>query len=353
MAEDSKTEKATPKKRRDERKEGNIFQSKDIVTVSSVVVAFLALEALFPYMHERLTDFATRYIGLVASKEAPPNDMMGEIGMDFVITAAAIILPFAFLCMLAGIVSAGVQTRFLFVSKSFYPKFSRLSPLQGIKKLFSLKNLVELLKSILKISILLYVVYGLLAQYLIDISRTMNMDISRSVAFTFEMCMTIIFRVSLVFIAVAFFDYLFQRWEYERSIRMSKQEIKEEYKQTEGNPEIKSKIREMQRQRARMRMMQAVPMADVIIRNPTHFAIALSYNTEKDNAPKVVAKGQDELALRIISVAEEHGVTVVENRPLARALYAQSELNREIPGEHYAAVAEILVYVYRLNNKLR
>ena len=157
--------------------------------------------------------------------------------------------------------------------------------------------------------------------------------------------------VIIAFVAVAAADFLYQWWEYERSLRMSKQEIKEEYKQTEGDPQIKGKIKEMQRRRAMSRMMQQVPQADVVIRNPTHFAVALRYKPDSDSAPVVMAKGQDEVALRIVKVAEEHGVAVIENVPLARSLFAEAELNQEIPPQLYGAVAEVLVYVFHLNEK--
>lgn len=158
--------------------------------------------------------------------------------------------------------------------------------------------------------------------------------------------------MSIIFLAIAGFDYFYQWWDFERQIKMSKQELKEEYKQTEGNPEIKGRIRNIQRERARSRMMQAVPTADVIVRNPTHYAVALRYDIEKDSAPVLVAKGQDELALRIVAVGEENGVYVLENKPLARGIYAGTQVGAEIPPEYYGMVAEILVYVYRMNNKI-
>ena len=161
--------------------------------------------------------------------------------------------------------------------------------------------------------------------------------------------MTMIFQIIITFAALAAADYLYPWWEYERQLRMSKQEIKDEYKQLEGDPQITGKMKERQRQMAQSRMMQQVPQADVVIRNPTHYAVALRYRPEIDNAPIVLALGMDELALRIVRVAEEHKVAVIENVPLARALYAGAELNREIPPEFYGAVAEVLVYIFRLN----
>lgn len=177
------------------------------------------------------------------------------------------------------------------------------------------------------------------------------MDLVPATVFILNDCMKLVLRIGIAFIAISVLDYFYQWWEYERQLKMSKQEVKEEYKQMEGDPQIKGKIKENQRRMAMSRMMQAVPSADVIIKNPTHFAVALRYDTEKDAAPVVVAKGQDELALRIIKTAEDNHVHVIENKPLARALYATTELNREIPAEFYGTIAEILVYVYKLNNK--
>ena len=168
---------------------------------------------------------------------------------------------------------------------------------------------------------------------------------------TLALAFVMAIRIAVAYAVLASADFLYQWWDYERQLRMSKQEIKEEFKQTEGDPQVKGKIKELQRKMAQSRMMQNVPQADVVIRNPTHFAVALRYKPEKDSAPVVVAKGQDSLALRIVKAAEEAKVAVVENVPLARALYASSEVGREIPPELYNAVAEVLVYLYRLNDK--
>ncbi len=353
MAADSKTEKATPKKRRDERKEGNIFKSTDVSNIVFVFISFYALKKIFPYLYDTVVQFMKHFIDLAGSVNELNQNNVGEYGREFMIAAAKTVLPFAFICMVLGVITHGIQTRFIFTAKNFYPKFNRISPLQGIKKLFSLKNVIELVKNILKVIVLIAILYNLLKADAETIMRTMDMSIAGSAIYMFDMLMTMITRVSMVFALIALFDYMFQRWDYERKIKMSKQEVKEEFKQTEGNPEIKGRIRDLQKQRARMRMMQAVPTADVIIRNPTHFAVALSYDIDKHSAPIVVAKGQDELALRIVRTGEEHNVAVIENVPLARGLYGQTELNHEIPMEYYGAVAEILVFVYKMNKKMR
>lgn len=324
-----------------------------MVNVVFVFVSFYILKFIFPEIYDTAGNFMKRFIGLAGDVTDLTGQSAGKYGMEFLAAAAKTVLPFALICMVVGVIMHGIQTRFLFTAKNFYPKLNRISPLQGIKKIFALKNVIELVKNLLKVIVLIVIIYSLLKQDAVNVIRTMDMSISASAAYTFDMIISMILRVSMVFAVIAFLDYLFQRWDYERKIKMSKQEVKEEFKQTEGNPEIKGRIRDIQKQRARSRMMQAVPAADVIIRNPTHFAVALSYDTDKNSAPVVVAKGMDELALRIVKVGEENDVAVIEDRPLARSLYAETELNREIPSEYYGAVAEILVYVYKLNKKMR
>ena len=201
----------------------------------------------------------------------------------------------------------------------------------------------------LKITILLALIYNYFQSVALSFSRFLDMDLWKSCGILFRDIVTLVMQIVVAFVVLAFFDYLYQWWDYERQMRMSKQEIKEEYKQTEGDPQVKGKIKEIQRKRAQQRMMQQVPGADVVIRNPTHFAVALRYKPERDDAPVVVAKGVDELALRIVKVAEENRVAVVENVPLARALYAGTDLDRQIPQEFYGPVAEVLVYVLKLD----
>lgn len=351
MPGDSKTEKATPKKRTDERKKGNVFFSKDILTITSLLGVFYSLKILFPFMHETLREYLLKCIEYAGSITSLTEGTIQEIVNESVLVAAKLIAPILLITVVIAIIVTGVQTKFVFTGKNMAPQFGRLSPLKGIKNLFSLKNTMELIKNLIKITILFYILYSLVKGELVNIARTMDMDVTASTTYVLNTVMRMIFKIGLVFIAVSAFDYLYQWWDYERKIKMSKQETKEEYKQMEGSPEIKGKIREIQRQRARSRMMQDVPKADVIIRNPTHFAVALKYDINNDNAPVLLAKGQDELALRIVKTAKESGIYILENKPLARAIYATTQIGSEIPEEYYSTVAEILVYVYRLNNK--
>ena len=270
----------------------------------------------------------------------------------YLIAFVVVALPFLLVTALMAIAATFAQTRMLVTGEALRPKFSRINPLQGFKRLFSLRSIVEALKGILKISILLYLIFSYFVKVAAGFARFLDMDLSQTCSILFQDAFTLVLQISVAFVVLAFFDYLYQWWDYERQLRMSKQEIKEEYKQTEGDPQVKGKIKEIQRRRAQQRMMQQVPQADVIIRNPTHVAVALRYDPDRDNAPVVLAKGLDELALRIVKVGEEHQVAVVENVPLARALYAGVELNLEIPPEFYGAVAEVLVYVMQMEKRL-
>lgn len=351
MAEGSKTEKATPKKRRDERKKGNIAISKDVVMIGSLLGTFVLLKMLFPLIYRTMRDYMIKYLSLAPTVETL-SDYTTSVYRDSGLAVLKGAVPILVVSMLLAIIGTGLQTKFIFTKKNLMPQFNRLNPISGIKKIFSLKSLVELLKNIIKIIILSTILYQIIMGDLRGVARTIDMDFKDSAVYILNAVMSMIFKVSIIFLGVAAFDYLYQWWDYERQIKMSKQELKEEFKQTEGNPEIKGRIRNLQRERAKSRMMQAVPTADVIVRNPTHYAVALRYNLEKDNAPMLVAKGQDELALRIVAVGEEHGVYVLENKPLARGIYASTQVGGEIPPEYYGMVAEILVYVYRMNNKI-
>ena len=238
----------------------------------------------------------------------------------------------------------------LVAGEALRPKFSRIDPIRGFQRLFSLRSLVEAGKGLLKILVLLYLIYSFLRDVVDAFPKLMFTDLSAGGAYLLDLAVQMAIRIAVAYAVLAAVDFLYQWWDYERQLRMSKQEIKEEYKQTEGDPQVKGRIKELQRRMAQSRMMQNVPQADVVIRNPTHFAVALRYQADRDAAPVVLAKGHDSLALRIVKVAEESKVAVVENVPLARALYASTEVGGQIPPELYNAVAEVLVYLYRLHN---
>lgn len=352
MAEGNKTEKATPKKRRDQRKKGNVFLSNDAVTVVTLLAGYAALRFTMGGAIRQLDSFFT--LCMQQAGRLPVGGLAGALpdllreGLYALVMAAG---PPMLAIVAAAVASTFFQTRMLVSGESIRPKFSRISPLEGVKKLFSLRSVVESLKGIIKIAILLYIIYDFIRGSLSTLVNYLDTDVTGACQDILNRMSTMILQIIVAFAALAAFDFGYQWWDYERQMRMTKQEVKEEYKQTEGDPLIKGKIREAQRRMAQTRMMQQVPKADVVIRNPTHVAVALRYKPERDSAPVVLAKGLDELALRIVRVAEESGVHVIENVPLARSLYAASRLDQEIPPELYGAVADVLVYLYRMNDE--
>ncbi|KXL54551.1 flagellar biosynthetic protein FlhB [Anaerotignum neopropionicum] len=351
MATDSKTEKATPKRRQDERKKGNVLISKDVIAVASLIGSFFTLKLIFPQMVEKIYIYFYKTFEYAQTQTEITNGFVTqiswEIALAFVQIAAPVICIPAFFSILATV----AQTKPIFVTDSLKPKFNRINPLEGMKKLFSIRSLFDVIKGIIKITILIVILYSFISKSILTVSRTIQMDVMPSSAMILDLTMSLAFKICLAFIVISAFDYFFQWWEYERQIKMSKHELKEEYKQMEGDPQIKSKIKELQRKMAMSRMMQDVPKADVVIKNPTHYAVALKYDLEKEGAPILLAKGQDAVALRIIKTAEENDVFVLENKPLARAIYATTDIHQEIPDDFYGTVAEILVHVYKLKNK--
>lgn len=351
MAADSKTEKATPKKRRDERKKGNIFVSQDIIVVATLIASFAAIRLIFPMIYENVAVFLEQCLVQSADRSPLTESKIQELGFHFAYLVLVCAGPMLATGMLVSVVATIAQTKPIFIVENLMPKFSRLSPLKGLQRLFSAKSLVEVLKGTIKISILLYLIYSFVKDHLTEFAKTLDTSLIAASSYLLSTIISMVIQIGVAFAIVSAFDFFYQWWSYEKQIRMSKEEIKEEYKQTEGDPQIKGKIKEMQRRMAQSRMMQAVPQADVVIRNPTHFAVALRYDLERDEAPCVVAKGADHIALKIVEIAEANHVTVIENRPLARSLYAQTEIGQQIPPEHYGAIADILVYVYKLNHR--
>lgn len=353
MSEMNKTEKATPKKRRDERKKGNVYQSKDVISVVVLIVGFFAINKLGAFIIAQVKgvyfDQLVRIEGLHELTITTSMQVIRE--MVFVIFIS--IIPIITLLALTGIVMTGVQTGFLFTTELLKFKYSRISLLQGFKRLLSLRSLVQLAKSLMKVIVIIWIIYTNVKDLLVVTPDILNTSIDTNIAFMVDRVMSMVFKICLFFVAVAVLDYGYQKYDYEKKLMMSKQEIKDEYKQMEGDPFIKGKIKEKQRQISMNRMIQQVPSADVIIRNPTHYAIALKYDIDKDFAPLVVAKGQDYMAKRIIEVAEKNKVLITENRPLAKGLYELADVNEYIPGEFYQAVAEVMAWVYSNKEKVK
>lgn len=343
---ESKTEEPTGKRLGDARSKGQVAQSREISHVIMLTAMLIVILMLGPMMTRDLTVALRRFLELPHQMRLEDNSfhvLMVEMSMQLGITLA---LPFLLLLIAAAAPSI-LQNGLLFTTHSLTPDFGRLSPLKGLKRLFSLRNVVELVKGIVKISIVGAVAFILLAPAFKLIDNFVTEDLNLLLPALLSLSVKLLSGVIVVLIALAAGDYIYQKYEYIKSLKMTKQEVKDEHKQMEGDPTIKSKVRQIRAARARARMMQAVPTATVVVTNPTHFACALKYD-QGMNAPLLVAKGVDLLALRIIEEARRNFVPVIENPPLARTLYAEVDIDDEIPRDHYKAVAEVIGYVMRL-----
>ncbi|WRS26679.1 flagellar biosynthesis protein FlhB [Oscillospiraceae bacterium MB08-C2-2] len=346
-----KTEKASPKKRQDERKKGNIFMSKDIPAVVGILISFYMMKAFFGSFFDQLQDQYIRQIRRAAEMEFLDIETVGLMGREVALLIGTTLLPAMLVIMVVAVLSVGAQTKFIFSGETMKFKMDRLNPLQGIKRMISLKGVVELLKSLIKIMVLAWLLYGSVQQVIEILPAMMDWEVLQGMSYTGQQILSMVISAAIAFGAIAVLDYLYQRWEYEKGIMMTKHEVKMEYKQMEGDPQIKGKIREKQREFANKRMMQQVKEADVIVRNPTHFAVALKYSIETDIAPRVLAKGQDIVALRIVEEAAKYNIPAVENKPLARGLYESAEVDETIPAEFFQAVAELLAWLYNSKDK--
>ena len=348
MAGEEKTEKATPKKRRDMReKEGMALQSNEVMIAVSVIAMFVILLIMGSYMLTSLGEVISKYLSQIGNEYTANEQFVQNIALDIVKDGILIVGPVSAVIMAVVVITVMAQTRGLFSGKSIRPKFSRLSPIQGMKRLFSLQSIVGVVKGIIELVIIGAITYTQIQGRLTDFGRLPDMEPLQAVHYIAKSVFDIVMLIFIVLVFVAAADFVFQWWQFEKKLKMSKQEVKDEYKQIEGDPLIKSKIKQKQREIAQRRMMQEVPTSDVVVRNPTHYAVALKYDPENAmSAPRVVAKGMDALALKIVSVAEEHKVYVTENRPLARSLYDNVKLGAEIPPEMYSAVAIVLTDMF-------
>lgn len=343
-----RTEKATPKRRREAREKGQVRKSQELVSALMLVIMFGALGLLGPGMWEDLQSLMRRGLTLgFRHAGGLVSENAGVLMQDMAAELAGILLPLLLIGFLGAILSNVVQFGFLFSTKALAPKFNRLNPLEGLKRIFSMQTLFQLAKAIAKTVLIAFIAYDVVVENAANFALMAGENLGASIGAIAQSVLNAGFRIGLVFLIIAVLDFVYQWFKYEKDLRMSKYEIKMEYKQTEGDPQVKSRIKQKQRQMAMMRMMESVPQADVVITNPTHFAVALKYDAEASSAPVVTAKGQDYLALRIKAVAQEHGVEIVENKPVARALYESCAIGSEIPLELYQAVAEILALIYK------
>ena len=350
FANEEKTEEATPKKKSEARKKGQIARSKDVGLAITMVTCTLVILLLSGMIVGNLKD--TMVYFLQSGMLQDINEMsIKSIVLTVLMKAGLCILPVVVPIMIAGIVASLMQTGFLLTGEPLKPKFSKLNPISGFKNMFSKKSFVDLLKNLAVVTVIGFIGFLYVRDNydkILQISNTYLPSLGGQVQ---DLVVGIFFQVSVVLVIIAAADYFVQFKFHQKDLRMTKQEIKEEYKQMEGDPQIKSKIKQKQREMATRRMMASVADATVVITNPTHLSIALKYEEGNNEAPKVVAKGADLVALKIKEVAKENDVPIMENKPLARMIYEQVDIDREIPQEMYQAVAEILAMVYKLKNK--
>ncbi|MEA3334052.1 MAG: flagellar biosynthesis protein FlhB [Pseudomonadota bacterium] len=348
MAKDpSKTEKPTGKKLGKARDEGQVAKSQEIgsafILIGGLAYLFFAGGRFLVVTGKVMRYFFQDSIALEINPAMVYNLLLLTVREMFFL-----LMPFMLLLVFVGLAANLMQVGFKITPKAIQPKFSKLNPVSGFKsKFLSLRPLVELVKSCLKIGLLGYIAYSVYRQNFAGFFSLTNQPVGMILTFIARIAFQILWRCGLLMLLLAFFDYLYQRWDFMENQKMTKQEVKDEMKQSEGDPQVKSRIRSMQMSAARQRMMQEVPKADVVITNPTHIAVALVYDQESSEAPLLVAKGAGLMAEKIKKIAREHDVPVVENKALARLLFKTVELNQMIPETLYQAVAEVLAYIYR------
>jgi len=351
-----KTEKATPKKRRDAKRKGQVRRSTEVSTTICTVIMFGMLFIIWPWFTEQLVGVFHEFWGedsiSSVSRGLSVNQISGIFARIMLVLFGAI-FPVLAVAMIAGIAANVLQIGFMFTTETLKVKLNKINPINGLKQMFSPRKLVDLVKNLAKVIVVGYVAYSdyvtLLDKFPSYIGQNIYLSFIEIMRTAFMMALKMC--IAMVFISLA--DFLYQHWKHEKDLKMTKQEVKDEFKNMEGDPKIKGKIRQKQLQMSAMRMMSKVPEADVVITNPTHYAVALGYEDGVRGAPTVLAKGQDYIARKIREVAIEHDIQIVENPPLAQSLYALCEVDDEIPEELYQAVADVLVFVYRQKGKIR
>lgn len=352
-----KTEPATQKKLDDARKKGQVAKSREITNGLELLALFLILKLwvghmgvqfldVFNLVYSKIPEFVVFWQGTMPQQEV--RNLFQQMALQVLI----IIAPILAIGYLIAFVTDVAQVKWRPTLEPMKPKLSKLNPLKGFKKFFSLNALVELVKSIAKIGLILYVCYIYLKDKWPILLNLYDLTLMQSLQLIAETVTDLGIRIALLYMLIAFADFAYQKIKFKNDMKMTKQEVKEEYKQQEGDPQVKSKIRQKMRESSMRRMMQELPQADVVITNPTHYAVAIKYDPKVADAPLVIAKGEDYLAARIKEVARENKIEIVENKPLARMLYANVDIGQAVPPELYQAVAEVLAFVYQLQGKI-
>ncbi len=352
-----KTEQPTAKKLNDARKEGQVAKSQEIATAFTLLALFLIIWLVYPFIgtnflgifdrvYNSIPDVARTYDGRL------PIAYISSIIKNAILTMGLIASPFLILGFLIAFICDLVQVGFKPTTKPLQPKFSKLNPISGMKKIFSTRKLFELGKSILKLAVMVVVIYSFFIGRTESLFLLYDMPLKQAIGLMGNLIISLGLRIAAAYMVIAFIDLIYQRRKFRKDMMMTKKEVKDEFKNSEGDPQIKGKQRQRMMEASRRRMMQQLPQADVVITNPTHYAVAIKYDAQEADAPIVVAKGSDYLAQKIKDVAKENGVEIVENKPLARMLFANVEVGEMVPPELYKAVAEVLAYVYHLKGKI-
>lgn len=349
-----KTEEATPKKLKDAREEGRVAKSAELNTGISLLALFAVMKFYLSYMGNDFLEVFKLYFNYIGEyrREDYSTGLLLSMVRDIFVRVTLITLPIFGVAVLIAFIINVLQVKWEISAKPLKPKGSKLNPISGFKKMFSLDKVVELIKAVLKIAVIAYIAYNTYQDQWRAIIKMYDYTLLDALSLIGQIVINLGLKISIVFVIIGVADLIYQKLKFKKELRMSKQEIKDEFKQSEGDPQIKGRIRSKMQEASRARMMQKLPEADVVITNPTHLAVAIKYDRDVDDAPVVIAKGADYLAVRIKEIAKEHDIAIVENKPLARMLYHNVDLDSEIPQELYQMVAEVLVYVYETKNKL-
>lgn len=346
---EEKTEKPTPKKRKDVRKKGEVAKSRELPSVAVLLTGILTMAVMAPFMSTQMRMVMEKVLIEFPVADFDLTDMV-NLSQELIGLFLLMIGPIMAAVFIMAILSNILQVGFLLSGESIKPKLSKLNPLKGFARLFSMQSLMEFVKSVAKLTIVGLVSYLAIKGELDRIPGLMDMELGAILAYILITALKITVICALAMVVLVAADYAFQKWQFEKRIKMTKKEVKDELKTSEGDPLVKSRIKSIQIEMSRKRMMQDVPKADVVITNPTHFAVAIKYDSAVMGAPRLLAKGADAVAQRIKALAREHQIPVVENKELSRHLFAAVDIGQEIPVELYQAVAEVLAYIYKLKS---
>lgn len=347
-----KTEQPTGKKKRDERKKGNVAKSTEVITAVTLLGVLLITYTMSEFIISDLKNYLTNILNSDFNMIFSQN-MVQILLMKLIIAFMKIILPIGLIIIALGLIGNLIQTGMLLTGEGLKPQFSKINPINGFKNMFSLKALGNLVKSLAIILVLLYIGYSFMKENFEGMIKIGDIYFPYLIHNILDLVKKLLSDICIAVIIIAAADFVYQKYTHNKSLKMTKQEVKEEFKQMEGDPHIKGKIKQKQREMSSQRMMQAVPQATAIITNPTHISIAIRYEKGKDNAPIVVAKGADVLAFKIREIAKENDIPIIENKPLARFIYKKVEIDQEVPEEMYQAIAEVLVAVYKIKNRYK